>query len=57
MNCNKRRKSALRDSLDVEIEKRDAIVADSVDVENGKIDAVVALLSLATPRGGRQLHP
>ncbi len=58
MNCNKKRKSALGDSMDAEFEKRDAIVADSVDVDIEKRDAVVALLSLAAPQGGgMQLHP
>ena len=42
MNCNKKRKSALGDSVDVEIEKRDTVVADSVDVEIEKRDADVA---------------
>jgi hypothetical protein len=62
MNCNKRycnkmTKSALGDSVDVEIQKRDAIVADSVEVENGTIDAVVVLLSLAAPREGDVTSP
>jgi hypothetical protein len=52
MNCNKKRKSALGDSVDVEIEQRDAVVADSVDVDIEKRDAVVALLSLAATGGG-----
>ncbi len=43
MNCNKKRKPALGDSVDVEIEKRDAVVADSMDVDIEKRDAVVAL--------------
>jgi len=45
MNCNKRRTSALGDSVDVEIEKRGVVVADSLDVEIEKRDAVVVLLS------------
>jgi len=58
MNCNKRRTSALGDSIDVEIEKRGAVVADSVglDVEIEKRDAAVALLSLDNPGGGMRLH-
>ncbi len=51
------KKSALGDSVDVEIQKRGAVVADSMDVENEKIDAVVALLSLAAPRGGDVTSP
>jgi hypothetical protein len=59
MNCNKRRTSALGDSVDVEIEKRGTVVADSVgvDVEIEKRDTAVALLSLDNPGGGMQLHP
>ncbi len=43
MNCNKKRKSALGNSVDVEIQKRGAIVVDSVDVDIEKRDAIVAL--------------
>ena len=50
MNCNKRRTSALGDSVDVEIEKRGTVVADSVGVDVR--DAAVALLSLDNPGGG-----
>ncbi len=59
MNCNKRRTSALGDSVDIEIEKRGAVVAYSVgvDVEIGKRDAAVALLSLDNPRGGDATSP
>jgi hypothetical protein len=57
MNCNKKIKSALGDSVDVEIEKRDIVVVDSLDVDIEKRDAVVALLSLAAPGGGMRLHP
>jgi hypothetical protein len=60
MNCNKRRTSALGDSVDVEIEKRGAVVAYSVgvlDVEIEKRDAVVALLSLDNPGGGDATSP
>ena len=49
MNCNKRRTSALGDSVDVEIEKRGTVVADSVGVDR---DTAVALLSLVNPGGG-----
>jgi hypothetical protein len=59
MNCNKRRTSALGDSIDVEIEKRGTVVAYSVsmDVEIEKRDAAVALLSLDNPRGGDATSP
>ncbi len=59
MNCNKRRTSALGDSVDVEIEKRCTVVADSVgvDVEIEKRDAAVALLSLYNPGGGDATSP
>ena len=55
MNCNKRRTSALGDSVDVEIEKRGTVVADSVGVDVR--DAAVALLSLDNPGGGDATSP
>ena len=61
MNCNKRRTSALGDSVDVEIEKRGAVVTYSVgvNVEIEKRDTAVALLSFDkdNARGGMRLHP
>ena len=61
VNCNKRRTSALGDSVDVEIEKRGAVVTYSVgvNVEIEKRDTAVALLSFDkdNARGGMRLHP
>lgn len=50
MNCNKRRTSALGDSVDIEIEKRGTVVADSVGMDVR--DAAVPLLNLDNPGGG-----
>ncbi len=59
MNCNKRRKSAPGDIVDIDIEKRGAVVANSMglDVEIEKREAVMELLSLDNPGEGDATSP